>query len=382
MTRNCLLVTDDVQSHDQVSAAAAALDVALVPLSSQDPIAAHWAKADRILLGADLAAMVAGLGLPERPGVSVLVTREGLAEGARWSGALRAPLVQLPDLNGQLTQALGVHGSGTGPIPLVIVGASGGLGASTLAAGLACCAAQQDSALLLDLDPGGGGLDLAMGVEGQPGWRWPDLAEASGEFALTAQQLPSSNTVSVISASRGELPASPTLSGVGAIMRAAGRGFTSVVVDCRREDIDAIAMLNGDTIVVVGGHVRGLAAARGLLDSLSEVGIGAQLVLRRGIKSGVGLDAAERALQQPFLAELPVDRRLAFLAEQGAAPWAGASRRWRKRVTRIHQGSGQRPPQVAGVVGREQPVEGAAAPPAPRRRAKRSAGNAVGASRG
>lgn len=377
MTRNCLLVTDDDQSLDLVTAAAAALDVALIPLSSQDPIAAHWAKADRILLGADVAAMVAGLGLPERGGISVLVTEQRLSEGVRCSGALRAPLVQLPDAAGQLTQALGLHGSSAGVVPLVVVGASGGLGASTLAAGLACCAAQRDSALLLDLDAGGGGLDLLMGVEGQTGWRWPDLAQANGEFALTSGQLPSSEAVSVISASRGELPLAPTLAGVSSIMRAAGRGFGSVVVDCRRDDIEAIAMLNGHTIVLVGGHVRGLAAARGLLDSLAEAGIGAQLVLRRGVKPGVGLDAAERALRQPFLAELPTDRRLAFLAEQGAAPWGGASRRWRKRLTQIYRGSAQRPVLEAKPLAQE-PVESTRQ--AGRPRAKRSAGNAVGVS--
>ncbi len=378
MTRNCLLVTDDDQSHDLVTAAAAALGVTLVPLRSRDPIAAHWAKADRILLGADVAAVVAGLGLPERGGVSVLVTEQRLAEGARWSSSLRAPLVPLPDATGQLMQALGVGGSSVGTVPLVVVGASGGLGASTLAGGLACCAAQHDSALLLDLDAGGGGLDLLMGVEGQPGWRWPDLVEASGEFSLEAGRLPSSESVSVISASRAELPLAPTLAGVGSIMRAAGRGFGSVVVDCRRDDIDAIAMLNGHTIVLVGGHVRGLAAARGLLDSLAEAAIGAQLVLRRGIKSGVGLDAAERALRQPFLAELPSDRRLAFLAEQGAAPWAGASRRWRKRLIQIYRGSARRPAREAELIAHE-PVEATLRPGIPR--AKRGAGNAVGASR-
>lgn len=376
MTQTCLLITDDDQSYDLISAAAAALDVVLVPLSARDPIAAHWAKADRILLGADAAATVAGLGLPERGGVSVLVTEQRQDEGVRWSGALRAPLVQIPDVGGQLAQALGVHGSGARSVPLVVVGASGGLGASTLAAGLACSASQQGRALLLDLDPGGGGLDLVLGVEGQPGWRWPDLVEASGDFSLTAEQLPSWSGVSVISTSRGDSPQEPTLAGVSSIMRAARRGFDEVVVDCRREDIDAIAMLNGRTVVVVGGHVRGLAAARGLLASLAEAGIGVQLVLRRGMKSGVGLDAAERALGQPLLAEVPTDRRLAFLAEQGAAPWAGTSRRWRRRLSQIYRGNGQRstypglaPETVRAVALDERP------------RAKRTTGNTVGLGR-
>lgn len=352
MPSTCLLVTDHDLSLDLISAAAAALDVTLISVSSRDPIAAQWAKADRILLGAEAAGTVAGLRLPERGGVSVLAFAPQLGEGATWSGALRVPLVQLPDVAGQLTQAMG--GPEAGPIraPLVVVGASGGVGTSTLAAGLACCASQRDQALLLDLDPGGGGLDLLMGLEGQPGWRWHDLAEASGEFSLAGEQLPSCNAVSVLAMGRGRIPLTPTLAGVGSIMRAARRGFETVVVDCRRDDIDAIAMLNGFTVVVVGGHVRGLAAARALLDSLAEAGISAHLVLRRGTRSGVGLDTAERALRQPFLTEIPYDRRLALLAEQGAAPWAGASRRWRKRLTQIRRAD---PAEVSRAVGGLEP---------------------------
>ena len=60
---------------------------------------------------------------------------------------------------------------------------SGGVGASTLAAGLAFVAARSGRrTALVDLDPGGGGLDLLVGAERLDGWRWPRLVAARGHL--------------------------------------------------------------------------------------------------------------------------------------------------------------------------------------------------------
>ncbi len=87
-----------------------------------------------------------------------------------------------------------------------VVGARGGVGASTVAAALALrvhrhgwhaerrrprrrgtgragATADVPRVVLVDLDPAGGGLDVHLGIEDVPGVRWPDLAGARGDVS-------------------------------------------------------------------------------------------------------------------------------------------------------------------------------------------------------
>jgi MinD-like ATPase involved in chromosome partitioning or flagellar assembly len=59
--------------------------------------------------------------------------------------------------------------------------------------------------LLIDGDPWGGGLDLVLGSETEPGLRWPDLSLAGGRVSLAALRdaLPKRHGVSILSGSRG-----------------------------------------------------------------------------------------------------------------------------------------------------------------------------------
>lgn len=67
------------------------------------------------------------------------------------------------------------------PGPLItITGASGGVGASTLAAALAAALGAIAPCLLVDLDLIGGGLDVTCGIEDVAGLRWPDLSGVRG----------------------------------------------------------------------------------------------------------------------------------------------------------------------------------------------------------
>ena len=66
--------------------------------------------------------------------------------------------------------------------PLIaVLGASGGLGASTLALAVGRrLSATGPPALVIDLDTSGGGLDVTAGIEHLPGRRWPAFAEVRG----------------------------------------------------------------------------------------------------------------------------------------------------------------------------------------------------------
>jgi hypothetical protein len=85
---------------------------------------------------------------------------------------------------------------------IAVLSASGGVGASCLAAALAVrAAAAGRSAVAVDLDRNSGRLDVVLGVEQEPGWRWPDLADVRGvvDGAGLADRLPVTAGVAVLS---------------------------------------------------------------------------------------------------------------------------------------------------------------------------------------
>ena len=97
--------------------------------------------------------------------------------------------------------------------PLVLVlGASGGLGASTWAAALARrLSTHLGECVLVDGDVRGGGLDMTCGTEHVPGLRWPDLARLRGTTSCSRL---------VAALPRGEVP----------VLSAGGRGGRGVPV--------------------------------------------------------------------------------------------------------------------------------------------------------
>lgn len=146
-------------------------------------------------LDADVRAVAAALALePDAGPADVLVTdRAGtLTDGVTASvGPVRSRVVRvgsdrdvggdddevirLPSETGDLVAAL------LAPVPtragaaVVVVGAVGGCGASTLAAALAVRAAPSHRTLLVETDPRGTGLDLLLGVEELAGLRIEDV---------------------------------------------------------------------------------------------------------------------------------------------------------------------------------------------------------------
>ncbi|MGB3763639.1 MAG: hypothetical protein WA966_10470 [Ornithinimicrobium sp.] len=83
-----------------------------------------------------------------------------------------------------------------------VVGASGGLGATTLCAALAMRTAMaRGRSLLIDAHPRGGGIDIHLGLDTEVGLRWPDLVSVRGavETAEVVAGLPSVEGCTVLS---------------------------------------------------------------------------------------------------------------------------------------------------------------------------------------
>jgi secretion/DNA translocation related CpaE-like protein len=122
-----------------------------------------------------------------------------------WQRALRCGAVAVLDLSdrnldlrAQLVRRVGATSSGR---RVGLLASRGGAGCSALAVGMALAAAEHDRRVcLVDQDPLGGGLDLAMGLDQLPGPRWDDLySDPQPDWAGLATALPGFSGVAVLS---------------------------------------------------------------------------------------------------------------------------------------------------------------------------------------
>ncbi len=314
-----VVLATDPDLLDRVLAVAAAAGVEPRVLPDPGAIRPLWAMADLVIVGVEVAPRLATMALPRRDDVFLVAPDDAGAGTADWSGPLGAAVVLLPGGATWLTTAIADAGGGrAGASRLVaFVGGSGGAGASTCAAALAYQSAQLGrSTLLIDGDPRGGGIDLLLGAEGEPGWRWPRLDRAQGHLGQLAGQLPRVDGVDLLSMARvgplpTDLPSELSADAVKAVLLAGLRDYDLVVADLPRPPTDAGAevLRRADhTYLVVPGDVRGLAAARQTAAELSGLcsGVAAVLRLRPGgqvdattVQDGLGVEVAAALRDEP-----------------------------------------------------------------------------------
>ncbi|MFC7490038.1 MULTISPECIES: pilus assembly protein FlpE [unclassified Knoellia] len=207
--------------------------------------------------------------------------------------------------------------------PLVVVlGASGGLGASTWAAALARrLSLHLGECVLVDGDVRGGGLDMTCGTEHVPGLRWPDLARLRGttSCARLIAALPCGE-VPVLSAGGrgGAVPDSVVLDVVASM-----RGVVPVVVDLPGLTSVAESLIEGaEAVHVVSGlQARRLADTEALIRDVGELA-GARLGLVTRSSGGIApeLDEVLEHLGAAHLAHLRTDARVLRDGERGEWP--------------------------------------------------------------
>lgn len=248
---------------------------AVVEAVTTAPSVAGWREAAMVLLDADAVPLVRHL--PRRDGL-VLVHRDpdGDEPGPEvWRGAVAAgaeQVVVLPVARPWLAAALGSAGRPKGRC-VVTVGARGGAGATTVAVALATTAvAAGHRVLLLDADPLGGGIDLALGAEELPGMRWPDLHDLSAPVPPggLAAALPVADGVVLLSHGRTGPPVGAAA--VRAVLQAALDEHDLVVVDLPRSGdagSQAAAALADVVVCVCPAEVRAGAAAPSVLQGLA-----------------------------------------------------------------------------------------------------------------
>jgi len=201
---------------------------------------------------------------------------------------------------------------------LAVSGGSGGVGGSTLAVGVALAAVRQGrSVALVDGDPGGGGLDLALGAEAAKGWRWSKLADATGRLADIAAMLPEVEGVHLLSWGRGEAVALGQ-SARPAVIEVLARHHDLVVVDAGHAVADWIGLASRG-LLVAAASVRGVAAARARLAAGFATGLA---VMRSG---RIPATDVSRTLGLPLVCTVPQVRQLAVWADEGLPPPLGGA---------------------------------------------------------
>ena len=220
----------------------------------------------------------------------------------------------------------------TPSIPVVVLGASGGLGASTVALALGRrLSASGPAGLVVDLDLDGGGLDVTAGVEHLPGRRWPAFAEVRGDVEAPGlvESLPGEDGCRVLSAggpSAGPVPARAVRDVLGSLLSLPG----PLVVDAGRAALPSVVLRRQPVVLVlVGLRTRALADADARLEALHDAARSAgsvpdlRLVTRGGRPSRDVVDDVVAHLGVAHLAHLPDDARAARAGERGLWPGSG-----------------------------------------------------------
>ena len=284
-----------------------------------------WRAASVVLVGTDLADRLSGAGLPRRD--HVLVVQDARAPDPRaWQCAVGVGAVDVVSAAQESTAlellALALDGRSEGCL-VSVVGAVGGIGASTFAAALGHRAGGRGLAsMLLDLDALGGGLDLVLGAERAEGVRWQGLGGADGTLSAgsLAEVLPRAEGLATLTWSRDEQVSEPPP--LAPVLTAAARGFDLVVADAPRHGGEALCEVVGRsvcTVVLVPEDARGIGAAAALVARLEALtdSVAVLSVHRRG---GPGAELIGRVVDRPVLGRIRHERRVQTAIEQGHGP--------------------------------------------------------------
>ncbi len=253
---------------------------------------------------------------------------------ASWELAVRAGarrVLTLPADTAVLLDLLALAGERPGPSgPLIgVVGGCGGAGASvlTVALGWAFGRAGRPTTVV-DLDVGGGGLDVLVGLERVEGLRWGDLVDARGVVASASlrTQLPAVDGLAVLSTvggSPGNGAAGPSLPGRAAmtsVLAAARRGGDVVVADVPRypdDDVCSVVASCDAMLIVVPAQVRAVAAAAGVVRNVRVLCNDIHLAVRSDGRGGLHERDVANALELPLTAVVRTESRLSAAVERG-----------------------------------------------------------------
>ncbi|MGC4112837.1 MAG: septum site determining protein [Nocardioides sp.] len=319
-----LLVTADESLLDELLRLAAAADC--TPEVARDVPAAlrAWRRAPLVLVGHDVAPVLARAAPARRDGVFVVSTvpvPDRMVEVALSLGA--ESVAELPRSEGWLVERLtDVHDTAPARgLTVGVVGGSGGSGATTFACALAQTAARSGPSVVVDADPLGPGCDRVLGLDAVEGLRWEELGDATGRLSARAlrESLPRRGGVAALSWHAGGRPGELEAVAVREALSAARRGHDTVVVDLPRATgpaLDELTSRCDAVLVTVATTVVGVASAVRTCGTFADRG-SLGLVLRG---SAMDDEAVARVVGAPVLVRMGDQRGLAESVDLGLGP--------------------------------------------------------------
>ena len=201
---------------------------------------------------------------------------------------------------------------------ILIAGASGGLGASTLAVATATVLSGGAPGVLVDAGFGSGGLDVTLAAEHAEGLRWGDLAEHEGEADGSALRAALPMGPVPVLAARGPRPGARTISDV--VRALAREGPVVADLPAGRVAEPPWLGLADSVVLLVGLRPRWLRDAQTLGSALGGAR-GRTLLVTRGPRrsEGVGARVGEH-LALPHVAHLADDPAVVRDEAGGRAP--------------------------------------------------------------
>lgn len=316
-----VVATSSPHVADTVARLAAAVHVEMVVVADVSSVRNRWADAAVVLVDDDTAQRL-GPAPTRRDGVVLLSDSRSAAtlESALSLGAER--VVMLPDDEAWLVERL-VSAGGEGRDGLVVglVSMRGGAGASTTATALARYAVgQRMSAVVVDADPWGGGVEVMTDVTDEPGLRWSDLRGASGRLPADALAgaLPTRHGVAAVVQDCDPDEGVPSPDALASVTQALRRAYDLVLVDLPRSrgSLRSPAVAGGALLLVTTNDVHGARVAQRASAQI-DVHAVPSLVVRTGNRSGVEPTALARACGIRLAATVRHDRRVAADQERG-----------------------------------------------------------------
>lgn len=320
-----LVGTDDAETLDDLLRLCAAAGVEPDVATTLPALQARWRRHDLVVLGADFAGRLAQGFVPRRGGV-VVTARAGQED--IWTVAAQVgaeQVVQLPAAETWLVDRLsGLSMSGRPAAPvLAVLGAAGGVGASSLVAAIAQSAvADGSSVTVVDLDPNGSGCELYLGAQEAPaGLVWSDLAKSRGRLRgeMLRAALPQVQGCAVLGWGTHS-PSMPEPQVVGSAIDSVTYACDLVVVDLPRSLGPAAAAVlcrAACVALVVPRSSVGVGAASRLLERSELVDCAPTLVITELGSAGVPLTEIEDYLELPAQVRIPSDPQLAKQLELG-----------------------------------------------------------------
>ena len=322
MNRPLFITRDETLLEDLLRLTAAAGVSADVARDSATALRG-WSAAPLVLLGADLAEELAHLRPARRRGVHVVawgpipddLFRLALAVGAE-------NVAGLPASGAWVTEALTDLGESTRlNAPVVgVLGGSGGAGATTFACALGQVAARTGTAVVIDADPLGPGLDRVLGLDQAPGVRWDALCDTTGRLSGRSMReaLPRRENLGALTWAAGS--AAPLQAfAVREALSAARRGHEIVVLDLPRSLdplVEELVSRCDLVVMVVAATVAGVASATRLAARLPD-----RSTMRLAVRGhGTEPEQVARITGVPLLTAMGDQRGLAEAIDLGFGP--------------------------------------------------------------